>query len=150
MAADAPRTHPWGGVVVPMVTPLLGEDSLDSQGLRRLVANLVKARVHGLFMLVRGFRSYNIMAAQSHPGSLGDTKACCLAAPKVRRSVVLEAGTTGEAPHLSIPLRKRLVSETAAALAEAEVNSPSAVKLFVGISDCNLANTVELAAHAKV
>eukprot|EP00959_Pyramimonas_sp_CCMP1952_P038545 806661-Pyramimonas_sp.AAC.1 len=32
------------------------------------------------------------MAAQSHPGSLGDTKACCLAAPKVRRSVVLEAG----------------------------------------------------------
>ncbi len=39
------------GVVPPMVTPLVGRDELDIEGLERLVAHLLKGRVHGIFIL---------------------------------------------------------------------------------------------------
>lgn len=37
------------GVIVPVATPLLADESLDREGLRRLIASLLDAGVHGLF-----------------------------------------------------------------------------------------------------
>jgi dihydrodipicolinate synthase/N-acetylneuraminate lyase len=37
------------GVIVPVATPLLADESLDGAGLARLVERLIRARVHGLF-----------------------------------------------------------------------------------------------------
>ncbi len=39
------------GIVPPIVTPLKSADALDDQGLERLIARLVDAGVHGLFVL---------------------------------------------------------------------------------------------------
>jgi len=39
------------GIIPPMVTPLLGRDTLDEPGLERLVAHLLDGGVHGLFVL---------------------------------------------------------------------------------------------------
>ena len=48
-----PRDRPrrWDGIVPPMVTPLLGRDSLDVPGLGRLVEHLITGGVHGIFIL---------------------------------------------------------------------------------------------------
>lgn len=39
------------GVVVPMITPLLGDDKLDFRGTEKLVNHLINGGVHGLFIL---------------------------------------------------------------------------------------------------
>ena len=39
------------GVVPPLVTPLLGHDRLDVEGLERLIEHVLSAGVHGLFMM---------------------------------------------------------------------------------------------------
>lgn len=39
------------GIIPPVVTPLLDSESLDEQGLERLIEHLVTGGVHGLFML---------------------------------------------------------------------------------------------------
>jgi 4-hydroxy-tetrahydrodipicolinate synthase len=42
---------PLKGVVPPMVTPLLDNDTLDVEGLERLVEHILDGHVHGLFLL---------------------------------------------------------------------------------------------------
>lgn len=42
---------PLRGVVPPMVTPLLDNDTLDLEGLERLVEHILDGHVHGLFLL---------------------------------------------------------------------------------------------------
>jgi 4-hydroxy-tetrahydrodipicolinate synthase len=42
---------PLRGIIPPMVTPLLGRDSLDAAGTSRLVEHLLAGGVHGLFIL---------------------------------------------------------------------------------------------------
>jgi len=44
-------TKPLRGVVPPMVTPLLDNDTLDVAGLERLVEHVLDGHVHGLFLL---------------------------------------------------------------------------------------------------
>ena len=39
------------GILPPMVTPLINEDSLDDKGLENLVEHLISGGVHGLFIL---------------------------------------------------------------------------------------------------
>ena len=39
------------GVIVPMVTPLLDEDTLDLKGCEKLLEHLIKGGVHGVFIL---------------------------------------------------------------------------------------------------
>lgn len=39
------------GIIVPLVTPLTGEDVLDATGLERLIEHVVGGGVHGLFLL---------------------------------------------------------------------------------------------------
>lgn len=41
----------WRGIFPPMVTPLLGRDQLDVEGLERLVEHILAGGVHGLFVL---------------------------------------------------------------------------------------------------
>ena len=42
---------PLRGVVPPLVTPLLDNDTLDVEGLERLVEHILGGHVHGLFLL---------------------------------------------------------------------------------------------------
>jgi dihydrodipicolinate synthase/N-acetylneuraminate lyase len=42
---------PLRGIVVPMVTPLLDRDSLDGEGLERLIEHILAGGVHALFIL---------------------------------------------------------------------------------------------------
>ena len=42
---------PLRGVVPPMVTPLLDNETLDVEGLERLVEHILSGHVHGLFLL---------------------------------------------------------------------------------------------------
>jgi len=44
-------TKPLKGVVPPMVTPLLDNETLDVEGLERLVEHILEGNVHGLFLL---------------------------------------------------------------------------------------------------
>jgi len=43
--------HPLRGIIPPMVTPLLDRDTLDIQGLERLIERILAGGVHGLFIL---------------------------------------------------------------------------------------------------
>lgn len=43
--------HPLRGVVPPLVTPLLGSDELDRDGLEKLVEHVISGGVHGIFIL---------------------------------------------------------------------------------------------------
>jgi len=43
--------RPLRGIIPPMVTPLLGRDALDVEGLERLVEHIIAGGVHGLFIL---------------------------------------------------------------------------------------------------
>lgn len=42
---------PLRGIVTPMITPLRDQDTLDVEGLERLVEHLIRGGVHGLFIL---------------------------------------------------------------------------------------------------
>ena len=42
---------PLRGIIVPMVTPLLDRDTLDTAGLERLIEHILSGGVHGLFVL---------------------------------------------------------------------------------------------------
>jgi 4-hydroxy-tetrahydrodipicolinate synthase len=58
-AAAVPATHPTpkqptlpeGGIVPPLITPLLERDALDVEGFERLVNHVVDGGVHGVFVL---------------------------------------------------------------------------------------------------
>ncbi|MCX7591364.1 MAG: dihydrodipicolinate synthase family protein [Kiritimatiellae bacterium] len=43
--------RPLRGIIVPMITPLTGRDSLDHAGVERLVEHLIQGGVHGVFVL---------------------------------------------------------------------------------------------------
>ena len=43
--------RPLSGIITPMVTPLLDQDSLDTAGLERLIEHIISSGVHGLFIL---------------------------------------------------------------------------------------------------
>lgn len=43
--------HPLRGIIPPMVTPLLKNGALDSQGLRKLIEHMLTGGVHGIFLL---------------------------------------------------------------------------------------------------
>jgi len=47
--ADLPK--PLRGIIPPMVTPLLDNDTLDVEGLERLIEHILAGGVHGLFIL---------------------------------------------------------------------------------------------------
>ncbi|MDN3669338.1 dihydrodipicolinate synthase family protein [Echinicola jeungdonensis] len=42
---------PFKGIVPPMITPLLDDDTLDVEGLERLINHIIDGGVHGLFIL---------------------------------------------------------------------------------------------------
>ncbi|MCR9116550.1 MAG: dihydrodipicolinate synthase family protein, partial [bacterium] len=44
-------TQPTRGIVPPIVTPLLDSDTLDLEGLKRLVEHLIEGGVAGIFIL---------------------------------------------------------------------------------------------------
>ena len=39
------------GILTPLITPLLGQDSLDIEGLRKIIDHVIAGGVHGLFVL---------------------------------------------------------------------------------------------------
>ena len=41
----------YKGIIPPMITPLTGRETLDVEGLERLVEHLIDGGVHGLFIL---------------------------------------------------------------------------------------------------
>mmetsp|Transcript_19450 Transcript_19450/g.23268 ORF Transcript_19450/g.23268 Transcript_19450/m.23268 type:complete len:385 (+) Transcript_19450:221-1375(+) len=43
--------YPLKGIIPPLVTPLLDEDTLDVQGLERLIEHVLQGGVHGIFVL---------------------------------------------------------------------------------------------------
>jgi dihydrodipicolinate synthase/N-acetylneuraminate lyase len=45
------KLRPLSGIVPPMVTPLLDRDTLDAEGLERLIEHILAGGVHGLFIL---------------------------------------------------------------------------------------------------
>lgn len=45
------KSYPTKGIVPPMVTPLLDQDTLDVEGTEKLVEHLIEGGVHGLFIL---------------------------------------------------------------------------------------------------
>lgn len=47
--ADLPK--PLRGVIVPMITPLIDNDTLDIEGLERLIEHILAGGVHGLFIM---------------------------------------------------------------------------------------------------
>src|SRR5690554_2017358 len=51
MTAELKLPKPFRGIVPPMVTPLLNDDTLDEIGLERLVNHMISGGVHGLFVL---------------------------------------------------------------------------------------------------
>ncbi len=50
-SSDRVLTRPLRGIIPPMVTPLLGRDALDVDGLKRLIEHILAGGVHGLFIL---------------------------------------------------------------------------------------------------
>jgi len=42
---------PLRGIIPPLVTPLLNNDSLDLEGLKRLIEHTISGGVHGIFIL---------------------------------------------------------------------------------------------------
>ena len=42
---------PYRGIITPMVTPLIDEETIDTNGLTRLVNHLIEGGVHGIFAL---------------------------------------------------------------------------------------------------
>lgn len=42
---------PFEGIVVPLITPLLGHESLDSQGLENMIEHVISGGVKGIFIL---------------------------------------------------------------------------------------------------
>lgn len=67
LAVDIDR--PVRGVVVPLITPLVGRDELDVEGLERLVEHVIEGGVHGIFLL----------------GTCGESAALC---SRMRRELV--------------------------------------------------------------
>jgi 4-hydroxy-tetrahydrodipicolinate synthase len=61
--------RPLRGVIVPLITPLVGRDELDVDGLERLVEHVLDGGVHGIFLL----------------GTCGESAALC---SRVRRELV--------------------------------------------------------------
>ena len=49
--SSPPLSKPLRGIVPPMITPLSDRDTLDADGLQRLVEHLIDGGVHGLFIL---------------------------------------------------------------------------------------------------
>ena len=49
--SSSPLSTPLRGIVPPMITPLKSHDTLDVEGLERLVEHIVGGGVHGLFIL---------------------------------------------------------------------------------------------------
>lgn len=48
---DSVLPKPLCGIIPPMITPLLGQDTLDTAGLERLIEHILAGGVHGLFIL---------------------------------------------------------------------------------------------------
>lgn len=48
---SAALARPLTGIVVPMITPLINNDTLDNEGLERLIEHILKADVKALFIL---------------------------------------------------------------------------------------------------
>lgn len=48
---DSVFRPPLKGIIPPLITPLIAPDSLDKEGLERLVEHLIKGGVHALFLL---------------------------------------------------------------------------------------------------
>ncbi len=90
------------GIIPPIVTPLLDRDTLDVEGLEKLLTHVIKGGVHGIFVL----------------------------------------GTTGEAPSLSIELKRQLILNTCRF-----VNGR--LPVAVGITDTAFPNTIELAGFSE-
>ena len=44
-------SQPLCGIVPPLVTPVLGRDRLDAEGLERIIERVVVGGVHGVFLL---------------------------------------------------------------------------------------------------
>lgn len=49
--SEATLPTPLQGIIVPMLTPLLDRDTLDGEGLERLIEHILAGDVHGLFVL---------------------------------------------------------------------------------------------------
>ncbi|MFH1614330.1 MAG: dihydrodipicolinate synthase family protein [Planctomycetota bacterium] len=45
------KSSKWSGIIVPMITPLEDRDTLDRDGLGRLIEHILHGGVHGLFVL---------------------------------------------------------------------------------------------------
>lgn len=45
------NTEKYKGIIVPMVTPLMDERTLDERGLKNLIEHIISGGVHGLFLL---------------------------------------------------------------------------------------------------
>jgi 2-dehydro-3-deoxy-D-pentonate aldolase len=97
VARNEPR---FGGIIPPLVTPLVDRDTLDAPGLTRLIEHVIAGGISGIFIL----------------------------------------GTTGEAPSLSYPLRRELVSRACDLVA-------GRVPVLVGITDTSFVESVRLAEH---
>jgi dihydrodipicolinate synthase/N-acetylneuraminate lyase len=51
MTSDTTRPEPLRGIVPPLVTPLLDDDTIDVAGLERLIEHVLAGGVHGVFVL---------------------------------------------------------------------------------------------------
>ena len=122
-------SRPLRGIVPPMVTPLLGPDTLDEPGLERLIEHVVGGGVHGLFIL----------------GTTGDGPALSY---KLRRQVIERtcAQVAGRVPVLvgvtdtSYTESRRISEQAAHAGADAVVMAPP---YYFHVSQSDLLRLVE-------
>jgi 4-hydroxy-tetrahydrodipicolinate synthase len=116
--------QPFRGIVPPMVTPLMDNNTLDKSGLDRLIEHLIQGGVHGLFILGTTGEGTSL-------SYLLRKELIALSCEKVRDRVPIMVGITDTAPEESI----QLTSAAAEAGASAVVAAPP---YYFGMSQSEL------------
>lgn len=112
MTSNPLLQQPFTGIIVPMVTPLLDNKTLDEKGLEKLIERLIKGGVHGIFIL--GTTGEGTSLDYSLRKKLID-RTC----RQVAGRVPIMVGITDSAPEESLALAKFSADAGAAAVVAA-------------------------------
>ncbi len=86
---------PLSGIIPPLVTPLLGNDTLDVASLENLIDHLIAGGVHGLFILgttgEEQSLSYPITSPPGRPNWQSSMKTSCPISPSLSSSTTCPA-----------------------------------------------------------
>ena len=107
-----PEKPAFRGIIPPVVTPLLDEDTLDTEGFRKLIEHILEGGVHGLFILGTTGESTSLPYELRH-------ELVKLTCTIVDGRVPVLVGITDTAPAESIRLAETAYKEGAAAVVAA-------------------------------